>query len=144
MIFKKQIEFTDKFPILLNETIHDVVSNEADFLQKMITNSQMYERGIRPDNSNISPKYTSFTKSLKSKKGQKSNIVTLRDTGDYHRSIKLISKKNEMLIKSNDEKAQKLRNKYGKILGLTNENKYKLVLSKIIPELKKNIKKYVI
>lgn len=84
---------------------------------------QLFRRGIRADGKQITPAYTPFTTKLKGYKGQPTDRVTLRDTGDFHASFLLEFEANEFRIFAADWKEGKLKAKYGEeILGLTDKN----------------------
>jgi len=57
-------------------------------------------RGIDSGQNPLSPSYSEGTKKAKKKKGQPTNRVTLKDTGDFHKSIKAKAEREFVLIQS--------------------------------------------
>ncbi|HUR65464.1 MAG TPA: hypothetical protein VMZ03_03870 [Chitinophagaceae bacterium] len=80
---------------------------------------QMYE-GINSDGSEREPAYSPVTIALKRIKGQRTDVVTLHDTGDFYRG-QYIDVRNDIIIEdSADVKTAKLVKKYGeKMFGLS-------------------------
>jgi hypothetical protein len=71
---------------------------------------------------------------LKNEKNQPTDRVTLRDTGDFHKSIKVDADRTYFEIYATDWKTDDLKEKYGdEILGLTPENKAELIWGKLYP-----------
>lgn len=127
-VFDRKIQplqdFQDNAPQRILRQVEDVepqvVAWNAD--------EQLFAAGVRSDGSNITPPYTPFTVRLKGFKGQPTDRVTLRDTGDFHDSFRLEFQADEFSIVSGDWKEAKLKAKYGDaILGLTDENVQRLI-----------------
>ena len=68
---------------------------------------------------NITPSYKPYTVMVKEQKGQPTDRVTLKDTGDFHRSIKFEVSKTITQLTATDDKTAKLEAKYANILGLS-------------------------
>ena len=118
------------------------VKESEDMIIALNTDEQLYNKGINNDGSPVEPAYTRTTVSIKKKKGQPSNRVTLKDTGDFHDSFKAKVERNKVTIYATDKKAAKLEKKYGsKIYGLTKENKDNYSSNILFPIMLKNIKK---
>ena len=99
--------------------------------------AQMW-KGKDSDNAEIVPRYTPFTKRLKRLKGQPTDRVTLKDEGDFHRSVYVIFKANHLELWAKDRKTMKLSLKYGReIFGLTQDSIIELSNEIIAPELMK-------
>ena len=80
--------------------------------------------------------YTPKTIELKEIKGQPTNRVTLRDTGDFYASFKIITEPDKFTIIATDYKTDGLIRKYGRqILGLTDENAQGLAHGYLLPGL---------
>jgi len=92
------------------------------------------------DGSRIKPKYTNLTVAIKTKKGQPTDRVTLKDTGAFYSGIKATVKSNELIIDSTDSKTSDLFTKYGsgQLLGL-NEVNHNDIVEKSIPLANKEI-----
>lgn len=99
--------------------------------------------GIRGDGRKIEPPYTPFTQSIKREKGQPTDRVTLKDTGDFHESIFSDDDRFPVLFDFRDWKRNKLFEKYGEeISELTKESKDELseeLKDEITTEFKKQI-----
>lgn len=101
-------------------TLDAVKSNEKAVLD--LNRAQMYS-GIKSDGKNIKPQYTRKTKSIKRSKGQPTDRVTLKDTGDFHNSVFISYSNDSFIMLATDSKTTKLKKKYGRdILGLTDQN----------------------
>lgn len=91
-------------------------------------NTAQLEKGKEATGLSITPDYTPFTVRIKRSKGQPTDRVTLRDTGDFYKDFNIIFKPTHFLIFSDDEKEEKLERKYGKeIFGLADENLQDLI-----------------
>lgn len=84
--------------------------------------------GINADGENIKPEYAPRTVAIKNKKGQPTDRVTLRDTGEFYAGIFLEPREDIYVIDSADEKTDALVKKYGEeIFDLATKNKDKYV-----------------
>jgi hypothetical protein len=84
--------------------------------------------------------YSPVTISIKQKKGQPTNRVTLRDTEAFHKSFFVYADNKAVWFKATDKKAQKLYDKYGEIFGLTVENRNKVAWDMLYPLLMVELK----
>lgn len=85
--------------------------------------------------------YKPLTIQLKRAKGQPTDRVTLKDTGDFHASIYVSFDNTKMTVLADDPKTAKLVRKYGfEILGLTEQNLIDLQV-KMYPKLMNRFKK---
>ena len=97
------------------------------------TKEQLFKKGVDNENKAIEPSYAPLTISIKKSKGQPTNRVTLRDTGDFYNDFDVDFANKKFTIINFDDKFQKLTDKYGdEILGLTKESQE--VLKKLIRE----------
>ncbi len=86
-------------------------------------NQNQLDAGIDANGNPIDPLYTETTIRYKISKGQEFRWVTLKDTGKFQKSFKVIYRNDEIEIVATDSKRKKLRDKYGAaILGLTQES----------------------
>jgi len=91
-------------------------------------------------NYNFLGTYAPMTKRRKKKKGQISNRVTLRDTGDWYNSMFVDFKSNTILIDATDVKNDVLKDIYGDaILDLAEQEVEFFVDTKLDPELQRMI-----
>src|ERR1017187_5547833 len=58
-----------------------------DFIIELNTQTQLYEQGIDSTGESIG-EYSAYTKMLKKEKGQITDHVTLKDTGEFYKSFK--------------------------------------------------------
>ena len=101
--------------------VTNVAREFSDLIVKL--NRDQLESGIRADDRNIQPPYTASTIRVKRSKGQPTNRVTLRDTGDLHRSLFVEFEPGKFSLHFEDEKAPYLLERYGKeVLGLNEES----------------------
>ena len=99
--------------------IDEVVRNNEEAIK--IQASQMFS-GKLGTGQETSPSYTPFTRSIKRRKGQPSDRVTLRDTGDFQDDIVIDYGPDSFKYDSLDEKRTKLVNKYSEdIFGLNSQ-----------------------
>lgn len=97
--------------------------------------------GKRSDGSEITPTYSDLTIILKEEKGQPSDRVTLKDTGDFWDSLTVDVDSDTFTMDATDSKTDRLSKKYGdKILGLSDESKREEYIPLyFFPELKNRI-----
>ena len=89
----------------------------------------------------IEPEYTPFTVSIKRQKGQPTDRVTLRDTGDFHSSLRVEFDEGGFYVTSDDSKAAELLEKYGtNIFRLSNQNLTILIREYIRPAFAEKLK----
>lgn len=119
--------------------------NEA-YIIDMNAEEQLFEQGINRlgvDIMDYAP-YSPLTIAIKEEKGQPTNRVTLRDTGDFEASFFLEVGDKQFEIKAADFKTEGLIKKYGRqILGLTTENIGALIWQYIYPDLLKQTKNVI-
>lgn len=104
----------------------------------MNSENQLFEEGVNRVGVSIMDymPYTPKTIELKEIKGQPTDRVTLRDTGDFHASFHLIIESDKFTITADDYKTEGLIRKYGRqILGLTDLNAEELTHEYILPSL---------
>ena len=105
---------------------------ELESLSKAIaeTNADQMFAGLRADDTEIGDEYPykPFTIAIKKEKGQPTDRVTLKDTGEFHRSIFVKFEGDKIIIDSDNDLRDKLVKKYGaKIFGLTKQSKTALI-----------------
>lgn len=76
-------------------------------------------KGLDSKEAKIEPAYTARTVAIKSRKGQPTDRVTLKDKGDFYRGIFIDVRGDIFVTESMDSKSGMLQKKYGtQILGL--------------------------
>lgn len=134
--------FKDSLPTLLE----DIVRSKEDVIVSAIADDQLYRRGINGRGEKIMDyvPYATRTIENKKRKGQPTTRVTLRDTGDFHRSMRVVFDSEGFYITSDDEKAKYLVKKYGgEIYRLTDKNFTRIIRSHVRKELVKRLKRAI-
>ena len=118
--------------------LRGIIMNNEAIICDMNAEGQLYEKGVNTYGVPIMDymPYTHYTIEVKTIKGQPTNRVTLRDTGEFHESFYVEATDTQFVVKAYDWKTEKLIRKYGReILGLTRENLDELIKKYIYPEL---------
>ena len=116
-----------------DEIIRDYYKELINILESLAkaiaeTNADQMFAGLRADDTEIEPAYKPFTVAIKKEKGQPTDRVTLKDTGEFHRSIFVKFEGDKIIIDSDNDLRDKLVEKYGAtIFGLTKQNKQALI-----------------
>lgn len=132
--------FKDSLPELLEEVVRD----KEDTIIAAITNDQLFRQGVNGWDEKIMDymPYKPSTIRKKQKKGQPTTRVTLKDTGEFYKSMFVVFDSEGFYITSNDDKVQYLVKKYGNsIFRLTDKNLTRILRSHIRKELVKRIKR---
>lgn len=135
-----------KFKPILDEELRNEILRHEDIIINMVANEQMYEQGIEGRGIEMASymPYSWRTIRKKIKKGQPVDRVTLRDTGEFHKSLHVEFDSEGFYVTSTDDKAQYLLSRYGKtIFRLTNENLNILLREYIRPSLIEKMKEYI-
>lgn len=123
------------FKSSIRREITRIMRERAGEVEDMITEGQLYGSGVTGKGRPLPP-YAPKTVKKKQKRGQRYDHMTLRDTGKFHKSVRLRHTRNAFVVESSDKKADVLMGKYGNdILTLSRAN-LKLVINNILrPEL---------
>lgn len=135
-----------KFKAILSQELENTILDNESIIVEMITQQQLYEQGIEGRGIEISSyaPYAESTIRKKIKKRQPTNRVTLKDTGDFYKSLRIEFDDKGFYIVSNDFKSPYLLKKYGQtIFKLTDENLETLIHKYIRPALAVKLKKYL-
>ena len=129
----------------LEASINPTIKQTFDRNKSLIIDQQTYEQWYKGEDqkgSNLVPSYALSTKVVKKRKGQPFNRVTLNDTGDLYKSVKVDAQTNSMIISANVEYYKYLVAHYPKnqILGLQDVFLRQFVTTKVLPNLKKKFK----
>ena len=123
-----------------------IMDNEA-YIVDLNAQDQLYEEGINRLGVSIMDyaPYRPLTIAIKEQKGQPTNRVTLRDTGDFDSSFYLEVNDKQFEVKASDWKTEALIKKYGRqILGLTDENISSLIWDYIYPDLMEKAREVIL
>jgi len=100
----------------------------------------LFNEGIDSQGNKL-PEYSETTKRIKAKKGQPTNRMTLKDTGDFHRGFFARLSNGKMTISSKDDKTNELTGRYGQdIFGLQADDRRLVSREMVLPELIKELK----
>ena len=118
--------------------VQSEIEKNEDWIVSCVATKQLYVKGENALGVEISSymPYTPFTIEIKKEKGQPTDRVTLRDTGDFYDSMKVDAERTYFEIVADDWKTEELKGKYGDdILGLNAEHKGQLIWDKMYPDL---------
>ena len=119
MIFDELIRVIDDIERNSDEFVLSVIQDPKIEEIVVLFNQDQLNEGFDANFNRIEPEYTQTTVRYKISKGQNFKDVTLKDTGAFHNSIKLIYQRDGFEIVATDGKRRKLKEKYGAaILGL--------------------------
>lgn len=126
--------FERDLKIQIQKSLQD---NEA-YIVELNSEDQLFEKG----ENNLGVKiedykpYSALTIEIKHFKHQPYDRVTLRDSGDFHRSFYMQIGDDYFEIKASDPKTADLIKKYGRqILGLTDQNIAEVIWTYLYPDL---------
>lgn len=118
--------------------VRQILQDNEAYIIDMNAEIQLYEQGVNNLGVNIMDyaPYAPLTIAIKKQKGQPTNRVTLRDTGDFYSSFYLEINDAQFEVKAADDKTDSLMRKYGRqILGLTDANIASLIWDYIYPDI---------
>lgn len=93
---------------------------------------QMYE-GKNSDGTDRPP-YAAMTVAIKTRKGQRVDVVTLKDTGDFYKSLFIDIRQDTFVISALDPKTLKIVDRYGDIVfGLMGPWKQMYIVENLMP-----------
>lgn len=122
---------------IVDDTLKENTEHIADL------NASQLAKGLRADDSEISPPYadaTVFEKERKSGLAGVTDHVTLYDTGDHYREMYAAVVGRAVEYGSKDEKSEKLQKKYGnKIYGLSTDSKEELEVQYTRPTFQRKV-----
>jgi len=124
----------------INSSLQQSFNNNQD-QAKDLNRSQMFG-GSKIDNSAIFPPYAKSTISYKIRKGQPTDRVTLRDTGEFYNNLQINAKPDEVVFSSPTSYSAYIFTKYNResnVLGLTMQNMRVFYEQFTKPILKQNI-----
>lgn len=113
---------------IMRQLFHD--KEFTDYIIHLNTIEQLFRKGEDND-GNALGEYSEKTKNIKYDKGQPYDRVTLRDTGDFYASFKILwgGSDGSLIISSNPFKdGDDLRMRWGDIIGLQEESMNKLIV----------------
>lgn len=131
-----------KFKPVLESALKEEVENNADFLTDAVR--IQLDMGLDGFYDKIQPPYAPRTIKNKIRKGQPTDRVTLKDTGEFYASLHVEFDEDGFRIVSNDDKSKYLLAKYGNaIFRLPNEDFTRFLRFYIRPALTYRMKEYL-
>jgi hypothetical protein len=132
-MFTKIKKVIEKITNVTPDKVFKELSKDENLKDNIIvynTEDQLYKLGIDDTGKSLG-QYTPYTKQVKAEKGQPNDRITLRDTGAFYESFRVLNTPDGLLITADSIKDDKdLREEFGKeIIGLTGSN-----LNKVIAE----------
>lgn len=123
-----------RLPQVLATTLEQVVRDNATEFE--LDNLEQLEAGLDATGQRIEPPYTGTTREIKKQKGQPTDRVTLRDTGDFYRGIVAQVRGQQVENVGTDEKTAALEEKYGPdIVGVSEPHLEDFRQELLLPEL---------
>lgn len=138
ILLDNKIQALRDFRDTLGQIIKTKIEQDTSIIIDMNANRQLYQQGVNSEGEDIMSyaPYRTRTIRIKLTKGQPTDRVTLRDTGDFHTSFEVTADDTEFRIDATDWKTKDLVDKYGKeILGLTDEHINELIWLYLYPKL---------
>lgn len=135
-----------KFKSILTDELKNEILRNEDVIIEMIIQDQLYDHGIEGRGIEIASylPYAASTVKRKIRKGQPTNRVTLKDSGDFYKSLHVEFDEDGFYVTSSDDKSKYLLDRYGKtIFRLSNENFNRLLREYIRPSLSQKLKNYI-
>ena len=120
-----------------NEVIQQTI---REFSQQIIrlNQSQLEDEGINSEGISLPP-YAAKTVAVKKRKGQRTDHMTLKDTGRFHNSFYVLAFMKFFEQGAKDRKTDMLEKRYDNIFGLTEANLNKLLWDMgLVERLKEN------
>ena len=125
----------DDFDSITDKVLDDNKQAYADENTRVLFNEGVDSQG------NKLPEYSETTKRIKAKKGQPTNRMTLKDTGDFHKGFFARISSGKMTISSKDDKTNELTERYGQdIFGLQADDRRLVSREMVLPDLIKELK----
>lgn len=134
--------------VKIKDVAQSAIGELSDEIEEM--NRQQLWSGLDSSGNSLDPEYAESTIKRKKSKGQPTDRVTLKDSGQFHESITAKALKGAIMITSNRKAgsydlAQHLEDVYGdkaSLFGLTEDNREELK-KKLIPIFQKQILNHV-
>lgn len=141
----KQFKFIEKN---LDKFMGESALRNSNLLEDAITQDQLFEKGEDGLGRSLG-EYSNFTKNFKTtiagQLGRSTRIknITLRDTGDFHKSVKVKLTRQGILIDSQPQKEDtNLIDEFGEeILFVNDDNLNNFIRPHLLDDLKKDIRK---
>ena len=134
----------DELKSSINKSIQTSIQKNENVLIDQQT-EQQFDKGQDSNGVQFVPSYALSTKAIKRSKGQPTNRVTLKDTGNLYRSITIEANSTNAIIKPNTDYFKYLVTHYSNnnILGIQDSAMQDFLNNYTIPEIAKNFRKII-
>lgn len=130
------LERLDRLEAEIESQAYKIIAEIQETILDIVREKQLYKKGISGLGARLVPPYTNYTKALKRIKGQPTNRVTLKDTGDFYQEMYVTARDGKYFITSSDWKTPHLEEKYGAaIMAVTDDNNKIINEEEILPRL---------
>lgn len=120
----------------------DALEKTKEIALDIITDEQLFDKGIDGDGNQLPLPYAPFTIDIKKALGQPINRITLKDTGAFYDGFFGNVKGDDIIIGSSDSKSSQLHNDWGKnISSMTKANTEKYARENVLPILQDSLRK---
>jgi hypothetical protein len=128
----------------INKSLQNSIATNQQVLVDQQTEGQ-FDKGKDANNISFIPSYAESTRRIKRSKGQPTNRVTLKDTGDLYNSIEIVANVANFEINAGVEYFTFLVGHYGSntILGIQPEAMKEFIEEYTLPEIEKNFKQII-
>lgn len=123
----------DEIMVRITERNKDVIEDK---------NIAQMDAGLDGNGEPISPPYSPFTIVVKKIQGRPFDRVTLKDQGDFHKGTKANIMATGFEMINTDSKWGKLTDKYGDVIGLSEQSITELQHEVYLPEFAHELKNY--
>lgn len=132
-----------KFRDILEEELEEIMMEHEEIILDMVRWQQLYEKGINGKGVPIMSyaPYAPRTIHVKQLDGAPYDRVTLHDTGEFYRKMRLEPEERGFEIFSTDSKTLDILDKYGDFIFKLTDSNLKILLHEFIrPELTRRLK----
>lgn len=147
MRLRKLAESLKTFQETIDQSIVEIFMENQDVIVEYVTNIQLYIEGMRGSDGAFIMDYMPYSRltiKLKEIKGQPTDRVTLRDTGDFHKSFRIEPTDDTVEITADDWKTEELKDKYGQgIMALSDEHLHSVKIAFILPGLRQKLREAI-
>ncbi len=120
----------------------DALEKTKEIALDIITDEQLFDKGIDGDGNKLPLPYAPFTIDTKKALGQPTNRITLRDTRSFHDGFFGNISGDDIITGSSDSKSSELHKDWGQsISSMTKANTEKYARENVLPILQDSIKK---
>jgi len=131
------------FQETIEQKIVEVFTENQDDIVYYVSEIQLYMEGMRGSDGAFIMDYMPYSRltiKLKEIYGQPTDRVTLRDTGDFHKSFRIEPTDETIEITADDWKTEELKDRYGEgIMALSDEHLQSVKQAFVLPGLRSKL-----